>query len=261
MKFNKIISALAIAAMALVPATAFAQGLKIITKDGKSTLIPYDKLEKVTVYTGKPEVVDLGLSVKWASHNIGATAPQECGSYFMWAGTVDDPECKYNKLTCPYQDPDFAADPDNFVDYFLKYCNTQDAGVPDYLTTLEPMDDAATVAYGEDWRMPTAAEMNELIEKCTVEKLEADNEEYGVAGYKFTGPSGKSIFMPMAGYRFLLKIYDEGSDINYWTSSLYEPSCLYANALYLKGYGDNKTLGVDFKGRYLGYPVRAVYKK
>ena len=208
MKFNKIISALAIAAMALVPATAFAQGLKIITKDGKSTLIPYDKLEKVTVYTGKPEVVDLGLSVKWASHNIGATAPQECGSYFMWAGTVDDPECKYNKLTCPYQDPDFAADPDNFVDYFLKYCNTQDAGVPDYLTTLEPMDDAATVAYGEDWRMPTAAEMNELIEKCTVEKLEADNEEYGVAGYKFTGPSGKSIFMPMAGSRFLLKIYD-----------------------------------------------------
>ena len=65
MKFNKIISALAIAAMALVPAAAFAQGLKIITKDGKSTLIPYDKLEKVTVYTGKPEVVDLGLSVKW----------------------------------------------------------------------------------------------------------------------------------------------------------------------------------------------------
>ena len=67
--------------------------------------------------------------------------------------------------------------------------------------------------------------------------------------------------MPMAGSRFLLKIYDEGSDINYWTSSLYEPSCLYANALYLKGYGANKTPGVDFKGRYLGYPVRAVYKK
>lgn len=261
MKLKNIISFFAIAAMALIPAAASAQGLKIITKDGKSTLIPYSNLEKVTVYDGKPQVVDLGLSVKWASCNVGATAPEECGNYFMWASTVDDPECKYNKLTCPYQDPDFA-DPDNFIDYFLKYCNTNEAGIPDYINTLEPMDDAATAAYGADWRMPTADEMKELIEKCTVTLMEKDNKEYnGVAGYKFTGPNGNSIFLPMGGYRFLLQIYAVGEEINYWTSSLYTPSCLYANALFLKGYGANKYLGVDFKGRYLGYPVRAVYNK
>lgn len=259
MKIKNILGLAACAAL-LIPATGLAQGLKITTKDGKTTLIPYANLDKVTVYDDKPEAVDLGLSVKWASWNVGATSPEESGDFFMWAGVDADPELRYNKLICPYQDADFA-DPDNFIDYFLKYCNTTDAGMPDYLDTLEPMDDAATVAYGADWRMPSNDEMQELIESCTVEKLEAGNGEYGVAGYKFTGPNGNHIFLPMAGYRYLTTIYSAGEDINYWTSSLYLPSCLYAYSLQLKGYGANKTLGVDFKGRYLGLNVRAVTDK
>lgn len=260
MKIQNIVNVLAAAVIALMPASAVAQGLKVYTKDGKFIKIPYSELDKVVTYDDVPDAVDLGLSVKWASFNVGASSPEEYGSYFMWASTVDDPEARYNKLICPYQDPDFA-DPDNFIDYFLKYCNNQDAGVPDYLYTLEAIDDAATAAYGDKWRMPTEGEMKELIEKCVAEKLDADNEEYGVAGYKFTGPNGKSIFLPMAGYRFLTTIYYGGEDISYWTSSLYQPSCLYANALCLKGYGANKTLAVDFKGRYMGFPVRAVTSK
>lgn len=260
MKLKNIINIFAAAAIAFIPVSASAQGLKIYTKDGKTTTIPYTNLDKVTTYDGAPEAVDLGLSVNWASFNVGATEPAENGSYFMWAGTVDDPDLKYNKLTCPYQDPDFA-DPDNFIDFFLKYCNTTDAGIPDYIYTLEPMDDAATVAYGDKWRMPTEEEMNELLEKCDVELLEADNDEYGVAGYKFTGPSGNSIFLPMAGYRYLTDFYYAGTDIFYWTSSLYKPSCLFAWALCYKGFGTNKTLTVDYKGRYMGYPVRAVTAK
>lgn len=260
MKIKNLLSIVAVSAFVIIPATTAAQGLKIYTKDGKITKIPYTELDKVATYDDVPESVDMGLSVKWASFNVGATAPEEYGSYFMWASTVDNPEEKYNKLTCPYQDPDFA-DPDDFIDYFIKYCNTQDAGIPDYIYTLEPMDDAATAAYGSNWRMPTESEMSELIEQCEVEKLDAGNEEYGVAGYKFTGPSGNSIFLPMAGYRFLTTIYYGGEELNYWTSSLYQPSCLYANALCMKGYGANKTLAVDFKGRYLGFPVRAVTSK
>jgi len=260
MKLRNIINIVAATTIFLIPASISAQGLKIYTKDGKVTNIPYSNLDKVSTYDGVPESVDLGLSVKWASFNVGATEPAECGSYFMWASPVDDPEVKYNKLTCPYQDQDFA-DPDNFTDYFLKYCNSEDAGIPDLIYTLEPMDDAATVAYGNKWRMPTEDEMRELIENCEIEKLEADNEEYGVAGYKFTGTNGNSIFLPMAGYRFLTTIYYADEEINYWTSSLYRPSCLYANALSLKGYGANKTLAVDFKGRYMGFNVRAVTSK
>lgn len=260
MKLKKILFAAIASAVALLPVSAAAQGLKIITKDGKTTTIPYSNLEKVITYDGAPEAVDLGLSVKWASFNVGATDAADYGSYFMWAGTVDDPALKYNKLTCPYQDPDFA-DPDNFIDYFTKYCNNTDLGMPDFINTLEPMDDAATVAYGDDWRMPTEAEMNELIEKCTVEKLEIDNDEYGVPGYKFTGPNGNSIFLPMTGYRYLTSMYYVDEEINYWTSSLYTPSCIYANALSLKGYGANKTLAVDYKGRYMGFTVRAVTSK
>lgn len=259
MTLGNIAKTIAAAVMVIAPFGASAQGLKIITKDGNNITVPYSNLEKVTVY-GEPEYVDLGLSVKWASFNVGASSPEECGNYFMWAGTVDDPECKYNKLTCPYQDPDFA-DPDNFIDYFLKYCNTTDAGMPDYINTLEPMDDAATVAWGSDWRMPTADEMLELINNTTVEKLAADNAEYGVAGFKFTASNGNSIFLPTAGYRYLLKIYSDSGELGYWTSSLYTPSCLYANALCETGYGANKKLDVYFKGRYMGYPVRPVYAK
>lgn len=260
MNLKTIIATAAVAMAAIIPATSSAQGLKIITKEGKPILVPYENLDRVTVYDGKPELVDLGLSVKWASCNVGATAPEECGNYFMWASAVDDPDCKYNKLTCPYQDPDFA-DPDNFVDYFLKYCNSQDCGMPDDLTVLEPEDDAATVAYGEGWRTPTAEEMNELLENCEAEMLEEGNEEYGVAGYKFVADNGNHIFLPIAGYRYLLNIYSVGTDMNYWTASVYTPSVLYANALCFKGYGANKYLAVDFKGRYLGYPVRAVSSK
>lgn len=259
MKLKKIFG-LIIATILLVPTAVSAQGLKIITKDGKSTLIPYANLEKVTVYDDRPEAVDLGLSVKWANFNVGATSPEESGNFFMWASTEDDPEVKYNKLTCPYQDPDFA-DPDNFIDYFLKYCNNQDCGFPDDLVTLEPIDDAATAAYGENWRMPTNEEMQELLEKCEVEALEADNKEYGVAGYKFTGPNGNSIFLPITGYRYLTSVWYADKDINYWTSSLYQPSCLFAWALCTTGYGASAKLDTSFKGRYMGFPIRAVTEK
>ena len=260
MKLNKIFGLIA-AALLIVPSVASAQGLKIITKDGKTTLVPYKDLDKVTVYDDKPEAIDLGLSVKWASFNVGATAPEDYGSYFMWAGTVDDPELKYNKLTCPYQDPDFA-DPDDFIDYFLKYCNNQDLGIPDRLTTLEPMDDAATVAYGDDWRMPTEKEMKELIEKCEIEKLESGNEEFGISGFKLTGPNGNSIFLPNTGYRFLTSFWYQDKELNYWTSSLDTSSCMYAMALSMPmGYGTDVPLVVTYKGRYQGFTVRAVTEK
>ena len=35
------------------------------------------------------EYVDLGLSVKWATCNLGASKPTECGGYYQWAGTKD----------------------------------------------------------------------------------------------------------------------------------------------------------------------------
>lgn len=257
MKLNKIIKGIAIAAVTLTSFGASAQGLKVVTKDGKSVNIPYADLDYVGVY-GEPEYVDLGLSVKWATFNVGATSPEEPGRYFMWAGVDDSEDIKYNKLAVPYQDPAYA-DPDNFIDYFTRYCNTTDAGIPDYRSVLEPEDDAANTFWGDDWRMPTAEEVQELLNNTTVEKLAADNEEYGIAGYKFTAANGNSIFLPCGGYRYLTKVYSVGSDFYYWTASLYTPSCLYANAFKESGYGANKTVKVDYQGRYYGCNIRPVY--
>ena len=254
----KALHIIAAAAVAFTAFSSSAQGLKIITKDGKTTEIAFSDLDCIKPY-GEPEYVDLGLSVKWATFNVGATSPGEFGSYFMWADTDDDESIRYNKLTMPYQDPD--SDPDNFQEFFLKYCNYMDMGVPDYKYTLELMDDAANVKWGVDWRMPTEEEMNELLDYCQWEKMAADDadNEYGVAGYKVTADNGNHIFLPLTGYRYITGIYG-ANELYYWTSSLYKSACQHGMALVEKGYGSNKTLAVDYKGRYMGYPVRPVLR-
>lgn len=254
--------------MAAAPA-ASAQGVKVYTKSGEIYDIPMSDLEKIEPY-GRPvitnpdaEYVDLGLSVNWATTNVGATTPSEIGEYYMWAQTVFDPALKYNFNNCPYQDQSYNDGNDgDFMPYYLKYCNNQDLGIPDLLYTLQPVDDAATQNWGEAWRMPTQQEMEELVSSCTWTKLTEENSEYpGVAGYKVTGPNGNSIFLPCGGYRFSDSAWYANKELNYWTSSLYSSSCMYSHALTESGYGANKTPTTNFKNRYMGYPIRPVCDK
>lgn len=262
MKMNKTtIAAYIISAIiaAIAPATVSAQGIKVVTKDGNVTNYSYEELDYVAPY-GEPEYVDLGLSVKWATFNIGASDPSEVGTYFAWGEVEFDPERSYTKASYKFQDPGFAADLDNFVDYMTKYCNTTDLGSPDYKYVLEPEDDAANVKWGDGWRMPTASEMNELLQ-CEWTRLEADDEdnEYGIMGYRVTGNTGNSIFIPAGGYYYAKNSYYMGQELHYWTSSVYDSSCIYANGLQVSKYG-TKTPEVTFCGRYMAYPVRPVHE-
>lgn len=110
------------------------------------------------------EFVDLGLSVKWAVCNVGASFPEEAGNYYSWSSTKPNVMLDY---------PDI-----------------------DPLTAIEGTRyDAAYTSWGGSWRMPTDAEIMELIEKCVWIWTTSN----GVNGYKVTGPSGKSIFLPAAG--------------------------------------------------------------
>ena len=116
------------------------------------------------------EYVDLGLSVKWATCNIGAFAPSDDGDYFAWGETK--PKDKYNK--------------DNYSSIKVK---EEIAGSSKY--------DAACVNWGSEWRLPTIKECQELIDSCSWEWTSMDKQP----GYKVIGPNGKSIFLPVAGYR------------------------------------------------------------
>lgn len=129
----------------------------------------------------KGEAVDLGLSVQWATCNVGAEAPEEFGEYFTWGGTA--PQQTYS-----------------WSDYI--YCNGTYNSITKYndadkLTMLQPADDAATANFGKKWRTPTKKEYDELCAKCDW----TWEEENGTNGYRVTGSTGNSIFLPAAGFK------------------------------------------------------------
>lgn len=149
--------------------------------------------------------VDLGLSVKWATKNVGASKPEDHGYYFAWGETHT--EFNYD---WPYYDWC-----DGTYNSLTKYNNFNNYGIVDDKTQLELRDDAASTIWGGAWRMPTYAELTELITNCTW----IGTSQNGVYGCKVTSNiNGHSIFLPETGYR------EDGSLCVakgwYWSSSL-----------------------------------------
>ncbi|MBR3798165.1 MAG: InlB B-repeat-containing protein [Bacteroidales bacterium] len=191
------------------------------------------------------EWVDLGLpsGTKWATYNVGATKPEEYGDYFAWGET--QPKGEYNWGTYKYCTADYDSENNTYTNIVMTKYNTIDGK-----TVLDAADDAATANWGSNWRMPTREELNELYSSCTYEWT----TQNGVTGEKFTGPNGKSIFLPAAGYRNDSSLDYAGSDGSYWSSSLYSSDTYGAWGLYFgSGY-----CGVSGYYRYRGLSVRAV---
>lgn len=117
------------------------------------------------------DYVDLGLSVKWATCNVGADSPEEYGDYYAWGET---------STKSSYTEKNSKAYGKNIDDI---------KGNSYY--------DVARANWGGKWRMPTKKEIQELKEKCTWTWTAIGSH----SGYKVTGPSGKSIFLPAAGLR------------------------------------------------------------
>ena len=176
------------------------------------------------------DYVDLGLSVKWATCNLGATSAEQYGNYYAWGETS-------TKETYDY---------DNCPTYGLSISQLQSQGYIDGECNLTPQYDAATVNWGGDWRMPTYAELSELIYGCTWTWM--------VNGYKVTGPNGNSIFLPAAGRRDGSSLGNAGSRGYYWSSRpCYDD---YAYDLYFDS--DDHYMSEDGHGRDYGRSVRPV---
>ncbi len=190
------------------------------------------------------DIVDLGLSVKWATFNIGASKPEEYGDYFAWGETY--PTSDANWTNYKYSTGDYPS-------LTLTKYNTVDSyGIVDNKTILEPEDDAACVHWGDNWRMPTYAELYELIYECTWECT----SQNGVNGYKVISKSnGKSIFLPAAGL-YNPSPYEVGSDIHYWSSTLNTVTPIYAEGI---TFVSDSFLVVSYHNRNCGMPIRPVY--
>ena len=168
--------------------------------------------------------IDLGLpsGLKWASCNVGATAPEEYGGYYAWGETEE--KSNYEWSNYKYF---------GIYDTMSKYCTSSFFGTLDNKTTLEPEDDVACVQWGGSWRMPTKDEQNELLNNCTWEWTTLN----GIYGYRVTGPNGNNIFLPVAGGRHGTEVSDQGNCAYYWSSSLYSSNSKIANLLYMSSNG------------------------
>ena len=180
-----------------------------------------DTTSSDTTYINGYAAVDLGLSVKWATCNIGADCPEDYGNYYAWGETETKTTSK--SVTYGMQMSDISGR--------TKY-------------------DAATANWGDSWRMPTRDEMEELINSCTW----TWTKENGVNGRLVTGSNGNSIFLPAAGYRYGTSLEHAGSYGYYWSST---PSSSYADGAYGL-YFDSSSHYVSSDYRNCGHTVRPV---
>ena len=203
-----------------------ANGSGISYQSGASLVVT----ENVTLYaqwkdmTNGYEYVDLGLSVMWATTNIGAARPESYGNYYAWGETATKSE--YGQ--------------DNYYIW------------PGSDLTLS--DDAAHVNWDGNWRMPTKAEFEELRDRCTWEYMKIS----GTPGFNVKGPNGNSIFLPYAGN----KQYDQSNNVGeagyYWSKSSDDMD--YRTFAY-KLYMNVGTVEVSESSGCIGYSIRAVLPK
>ncbi len=185
------------------------------------------------------EAVDLGLSVKWSSCNIGASAPEEYGCYYSW-GEVNTKE-EYNKLTYKW----FSSDGTTII----KYCWSPWSQFRDDKHELDPEDDVAQVLTGGEWRMPTKQDLRDLLNNCTW----VYTTHEGVAGCLVTSKiNNNSIFIPASGVYNGTTLYggERGSIFSSYTWGDDCATCLY--------FYESDRLEISDSYRYLGHPVRPV---
>ena len=169
--------------------------------------------------------VDLGLpsGTLWATCNVGANSKEEYGGYFAWGETST--KSVYGNSTYTY---------------------TSDA------TILCENADAAAVNWGDGWRMPSKEDFDELVYNCEW----GERVFYGVRGFYFRGPNGKSIFFPAAGYyEYNGELVGNGYDLFCWSSSRDTTSSNRAYKFYAPTYPFPE---IKLEDCYYGLSVRPV---
>lgn len=244
----------------------------------------------------------------WADRNIGASSPEDFGTNFAWGETSGyNTLIKYCTAAelCVYMQPligdEMTLTPDNidsiltetgiqgkdltvmgtgfgtdkcFRSDWSDYFDTTNGGstfnkyTTDKLKVLQPENDAATVNMGLEYRMPTQADFNELVNNCTVTFIDLQGNEfskseaqsgsistYNLKGIKITGSNGNSIFIPASGGCSDDVLYYAYYYGGLWSSSLDSDNSMIA---YYLNFYYNGHLNVDYYNRYYGRAARGV---
>ncbi|MBR4364835.1 MAG: Ig-like domain-containing protein [Prevotella sp.] len=185
------------------------------------------------------EAVDLGLpsGTRWASCNVGATKPEEYGGYYSWGETEEKDNYSWEK----YKYLDVYEKYDGYTRIICKDIGNNICGT---------QYDVAHVKWGGNWRMPTKAEMEELLEQCTTEQTVLNK----VQVMKLTGPNGNFIFLPFTGFYDDGDIENEGFCTQCWSGELDSYSSTWALVIY----NEENYKWVGRYGRNEGNSVRPV---
>jgi uncharacterized protein (TIGR02145 family) len=210
--------------------------------DGTKGGVMYSKTEEKEVGTLTANLItsgaaDLGLSVKWASCNLGASSPEEYGDYYAWGETKTK--------------DDYSSDTYNYDDAVRNTMISNDRSIAgtEY--------DVAHVKLGDGWRLPTKTEIEELISKCKYQNITYKN----INGLLIVGTNNNAIFIPAAGERVGKTLYmnDDEHTNNYWSATA---QTKFAAWSFEFGYSKVNSTGffVDTYAEYsyLGFPVRPV---
>lgn len=258
---NKILSVLAILSLTFTMTCVFSgcsddDDETDITSDEETTQNDEDSSDENSVdddsteddceyncghYLNNYQAVDLGLSVKWATFNVGASKPEEFGEFFAWGETATKSSYTSNSKT------------------YGKTAIKNFSGNSSY--------DAATANWGSDWKMPTLDQLIELQSSCTADTITYN----GVEGYEVTGTNGNSIFFPACGY-ILGGDFLESDFVFFWSSTSdivyfqdYVGDSSYSSST-SAGYGaviafmseNSSYIMFTTEPRYFGTPIRAV---
>lgn len=154
--------------------------------------------EQVPLSPSAGQAVDLGLSVKWANCNLGATSPRETGGYYAWGETATKED--FSLATYQY----YVAEKDSMY-------------TPEGLKQIAGTKyDAARMTWGGAWRLPSRDEVDELCASCTW------TWDSNTGGYTVTGPNGNSIFLPVTGYKNGTETFNEFTSGIYWSGTNYD---------------------------------------
>jgi hypothetical protein len=207
--------------------------MQIIKTASGDVKIPLSEIDSISFVKPVGDAVDLGLSVRWASYNVGANSSEDYGGYYAW-GETEEKSC-YSVSTYKY-----------FNSTTIEYIN-----IGDEISGTKY--DVARVKWGGYWRLPTQAEQKELTDKCTW----TWTTQNGVKGYKVAGPNGNSIFLPAAGNRDDTDINHVGVGGFYWSGTLSE---IHPGDAYYLNFDKSDGKNVYDAGRIYGFPVRPVVK-
>lgn len=205
---------------------------------------PWPDVSTTDVY----EYVDLGLpsGTLWATCNIGASAPEDCGDFFAWGETQAKTTFEWsNYVLC-----------EGSSSSLTNYCMATRYGHVDGIAELSSLHDAATVLWGKAWCMPTEEQALELLSPSNTRiTFSTLNGNYGLVISSLDGKA--SIFLPAAGTISGTQNGVMGEGAYYWTKSLHTDDSSNARYMYL----DDLSAYTDKKQRSTGCPIRPVRVK